>query len=173
MVTFAEKAQVSLPSDREVSVKRAFMAPRALVYEAYTTPQLVKRWLLGPPGWTMPVCEMDVRVGGKFRWRWRSSEDGSEFGFHGEFREVQAPARLRHTEAYDPGDVGGTMGDAGEAIVTVTFAETGGITTMVTLVDYGSKEARDAALSTGMTDGMEMSYQLLDALLAEQRPGPE
>jgi uncharacterized protein YndB with AHSA1/START domain len=168
MVTHLEKAQVALPTDREVSVSRAFNAGRALVYEAYTTPELVRRWLLGPPGWTMPVCEMDVRVGGKFRWVWRSDEDGSEFGFHGEFREVDAPAKLRHTEAYDPGSVGGGMGEAGEAMVTVTFTETGGITTLTTLIDYGSKEARDAAMSTGMTDGMEMSYQKLDGLLADR-----
>jgi len=168
MVMHLEKAQVALPSDREVSVSRAFNAGRALVYEAYTTPELVRRWLLGPPGWTMPVCEMDVRVGGRFRWVWRSDEDGSEFGFHGEFREVDAPAKLRHTEAYDPGSVGGSMGEAGEAMVTVTFTETGGITTLTTLIDYGSKEARDAAMSTGMTDGMEMSYQKLDGLLADR-----
>jgi uncharacterized protein YndB with AHSA1/START domain len=168
MVMHLEKARVSLPSDREVSVSRAFNAGRALVYEAYTTPELVRRWLLGPPGWTMPVCEMDVRVGGKFRWVWRSDEGGSEFGFHGEFREVEEPAKLRHTEAYDPGDIGGSMGEAGEAMVTVTFAETNGITTLTTLIDYGSKKARDAALSTGMTDGMEMSYQKLDALLDER-----
>ena len=168
MVMHLEKAQVALPTDREVSVSRAFNAGRALVYEAYTTPELVRRWLLGPPGWTMPVCEMDVRVGGKFRWVWRSDEGGSEFGFHGEFREVDAPAKLRHTEAYDPGSVGGGMGEAGEAMITVTFAERGGITTLTTLIDYGSKEARDAAMSTGMTDGMEMSYQKLDGLLADR-----
>ena len=80
-----QPAQVSFPSDRVVEVTRSFRAPRALVYEAYTTPELLKRWLLGPPGWTMPVCEMDVRAGGAYRWRWRSDEDGSEFGFHGTF----------------------------------------------------------------------------------------
>jgi uncharacterized protein YndB with AHSA1/START domain len=89
-----EKAQVALPSDREVKVTRTFRARRQLVYEAYTKPELVRRWLLGPPGWTMPVCEMDVRPGGKYRWRWRSDEDGKEFGFHGEFREVSPPEKL-------------------------------------------------------------------------------
>ena len=168
MVMHLEKAQVSLPSDREVAVTRSFNAARDLVWEAYTTPELVKRWLLGPPGWTMPVCEMDVRVGGKFRWMWRSEEDGSQFGFHGRFEEVEEPAKIRHTEAYDPGDIGGSMGEAGEAMVTLTLTEAGGITTLTTLVDYGSKEARDAALSTGMTDGMEMSYQKLEELLAER-----
>jgi uncharacterized protein YndB with AHSA1/START domain len=162
-----DKAQVSQPSDREVKVTRSFKAPRALVYRAYTEPQLVRKWLLGPPGWTMPVCEMDVRVGGRYRWRWRSDKDGKEFGFAGTFREVQPPSKLVHSEAYEPG----TVGDAypgNEALVTVTFEEDGGVTTMTSLIDFGSKEARDAAVKTGMTDGMEQSYQLLDRLLAEK-----
>ena len=162
-----EKAQVTLPSDREVRVTRSFKAPRALVYRAYTEPELVQRWLLGPPGWAMPVCEMEVKVGGRFRWRWRSEEDGKEFGFSGTFREVEPASKIVHTEAYDAG----TVGDAypgPEAIVTVTFLEDGGITTVTTLIDFGSKEARDAAVSTGMTDGMEQSYQMLDRLLSEQ-----
>jgi uncharacterized protein YndB with AHSA1/START domain len=162
-----EKAKVTLPSDREVRVTRSFNAPRALVYRAFTEPALVQRWLLGPPGWSMPVCEMDVRVGGRYRWRWRSDKDASEFGFAGTFREVQPLSKLVHTEAYDPG----TVGDAhpqGEALVSVTFTEDGGVTTVTTLIDFGSKEARDAAVATGMTDGMEQSYQLLDGLLGER-----
>ena len=159
------KAEVSLPSDREVRVTRQFKAPRALVYEAYTKPALVRRWLLGPPGWSMPVCEMDLRVGGKYRWRWRNDEDGKEFGFHGEFREVSPPRKIVHTQYYDPGDVGGEMGDG--AIITLELTEKDGTTTMVSLMDFGSKAARDAAMSTGMTDGMEASYRLLDALLSE------
>ena len=162
-----EKAQVRMPSDREVQVTRSFRAPRALVYRAYTEPQLVQRWLLGPPGWAMPVCEMDVRVGGRYRWRWKSDQDGSEFGFTGTFREVQPPSRLVHTEAYDPGSVGGGF-PGNDAIVTVVFAEDGGLTTVTTLIDFGSKEARDAAVATGMTDGMEQSYQMLDRLLTEK-----
>jgi uncharacterized protein YndB with AHSA1/START domain len=161
-----DKAQVTLPSDREVTVVRSFRAPCALVYRAYTEAELVRRWLLGPPGWSMPICEMDVRVGGRYRWRWRNDEDGSEFGFTGVFREVQPSARLVHTEAYDPGSVGGGY-PGSEAIVTVTLSEEGGVTTMTTLIDFGSKEARDAAVATGMTDGMEQSYQLLDQLLTQ------
>jgi uncharacterized protein YndB with AHSA1/START domain len=114
---------------------------------------------------------MDVRVGGRFRWRWRSQEGGKEFGFHGEFLEVEAPAKIRHTEIYDPGDVGGSMGEAGEAMITVSFEERRGVTTLTTRMDFGSKEARDAAMATGMTDGMEMSYQLLDAVLGERSAG--
>ena len=162
-----DKAQVVMPSDREVKVTRSFRAPRALVYKAFTDPELVRRWLLGPPGWSMPVCEMDVRVGGRYRWRWRNEQDGSEFGVTGTFREVQPASRLVHTEAYDPGSVGGGHPEQ-EAIVTIAFADDAGMTTVTSLIDFGSKEARDAAVSTGMTDGMEMSYQLLDRLLGEQ-----
>lgn len=161
-----DKAQVTLPSDREVKVTRSFRAPRAVVYRAYTEPELVRRWLLGPPGWTMPICEMDVRVGGQYRWRWRSEDEGNEFGFSGTFREVQPPSRIVHTEAYDPGTVGGPY-PGQPALVTVTFTEDAGVTTMTSLIDFGSKEARDAAVATGMTDGMEQSYQLLDRLLED------
>jgi len=160
-----EKTQVTQPSDHEVKTVRSFKAPRELVYKAYTTPELVKRWLLGPPGWTMPICEMDVRVGGKFRWRWRSTDEGKEFGFHGEFKEVNAPAKLVHSEYFDPGDVGGDMGEG--SVVTTEFTEDKGITTLTTLMDFGNKRARDAAVATGMTDGMEQSYQQLDAVLAK------
>jgi|SRR5688500_1233402 len=166
MTMTIEKAQVTLPSDREVKVTRSFKAPRALVYRAYTEPELVRRWLLGPPGWSMPICEMDVRVGGAFRWRWRSEDNASEFGFTGTYRDVQPSSRIVHTEAYDPGTVGGSF-PGEDAIVTVTFAEDGAATTVTTLIDFGSKEARDAAVATGMTDGMEQSYQLLDRLLNE------
>ena len=166
MAMIVDTAQVTMPSDREVKVTRSFRAPRALVYRAYTEPQLLQRWLLGPPGWSMPVCEMDVRVGGRFRWRWRSNEDEQEFGFTGTFREVQPSTKIVHTEAYDPGSVGGGY-PGSDAIVTVTFREDGGMTTVTTLIDFGSKEARDAAVATGMTDGMEQSYQLLDRLLGD------
>jgi uncharacterized protein YndB with AHSA1/START domain len=164
MPTMIDKAQVTLPSDREVEVTRSFRAPRALVYRAYTEPDLVRRWLLGPPGWSMPVCEMDVKVGGRYRWGWRSDENGQEFGFTGTFREVQPPSRLVHTEAYEAGSVGGGY-PGSEAIVTVTFTEDTGVTTVTTSIDFGSKESRDGAIATGMTGGMEQSYQLLDRVL--------
>ena len=166
MVTKMEKAQVTMPSDREVQVTRSFNAPRALVYRTYTEPKLVQRWLLGPPGWTMPVCEMDVRVGGKYRWRWRSNDGKQEFGFHGEYKEVSAPSKLVNSEFYDAGNVGGDMGKG--ALITVEFIENKGVTTMVSTMDFGTKEARDAAVATGMTDGMEQSYQLLDKVLANR-----
>ena len=143
---------------------RAFNAPRAVVFDAWTKPALVQRWMLGPPGWTMPVCEMDARPGGQFNWRWRSEKDGAEFGFTGEFREVVRPSRIVHVERFEPGDVGGEMG---EALVTSELTEKNGVTTMTMTIRYESKDVRDAALKTGMTDGMELSYQNLDKVLAE------
>lgn len=166
MPTTTEKAQVTLPSDREVSVTRSFKAPRSLVYRAYTEPELMQRWLLGPPGWSMPVCEMDVRVGGQYRWRWRSDDGDKEFGFYGTFREVTPSSKLVYTELYDPGTVSDQYPQS-ETLVTVLFAEENGTTMLTTLIEYPSKEARDAAVATGMTDGMEMSFQKLDRLLSE------
>jgi uncharacterized protein YndB with AHSA1/START domain len=158
-------AHASTPSDVEVMVKRSFDASADLVWRAYTEPELVRRWLLGPPGWSMPVCEMDVRVGGKYRWRWRSDEDGKQFGFSGEFLKVVLHSELVHTQIYDSGDLNDSMGQEG-AVVTVAFEETGGVTLATTTIRFASKADRDAAFSTGMTDGMEMSYQLLDEMLA-------
>lgn len=162
-------ADVTLPSDTEVCVRRSFEAPVDLLWRAYTDAELFQRWCLGPPGWTMPVCEMDVRVGGTFRWRWRSDEDGKEFGFHGEYREVECHAKIVNTEVYDPGDMGVSMGDE-PTVVTVTFDEQDGTTTMTTVVRYASQADRDAALASGMTDGMEMTYERLDVLLAPDAP---
>lgn len=154
--------EVTLPNDREVRVVRTFNAPRQLVWDAHTKPDLVQKWMLGPPGWSMPVCEMDVRPGGKYRWRWKSEEDGKQFGFFGTFEEVSAPAKLSHDEYYDPGDVGGAMPAGDPCRVALELSETRGVTTLVCTMRFASKEARDGAVSTGMTDGMEMGYARLD-----------
>lgn len=158
-------AEVSTPSDREVLVQRSFDAPASLVWQAYTDPALMRRWLTAMPGWTMPVCEMTTHVGGKYRWGWRHDENGQEFGFTGEILEVALHSKLVHTQHFDAGNLGESMG--GEpSIITVTFNESNGITNVATSIKYASKADRDAAMSTGMTDGMEMSYQLLDGVLA-------
>ena len=159
--------EVTLPSDREVRVVRSFNAARKLVWDAHTKPDLVQKWMYGPPGWTMTVCEMDVRVGGSYRWRWRNEEDKKEFGFFGEYREVEAPNRMVHAENFDPGTLGGPMSSDAPAIITTEFKETGGVTTLTTNMLFPSKAARDGAVSTGMTDGMEMSYARLDDLVAK------
>jgi len=160
-------AAVTLPSDREVRVVRTFNAPRQLVWDAHTKPELIKRWMLGPSGWSMPVCEMDVRPGGKYKWRWKNDEDGKQFGFHGTFNEVNAPAKLTHDEYYDPGDIGGAMPANDPALVTLVLSESGGVTTLVCTMRFASKEARDGAVSTGMTDGMEMGYARLDDMFKQ------
>ncbi len=157
-------AEVSTPSDQEVLVKRSFDAPADLVWRAYTEPDLMRRWLTAVPGWLMPVCEMTTEVGGKYRWRWRDEENGVEFGFTGEMLEVEPHSKIVHTQIYDPGTVGGSMGDSA-SVITVTFNETDGMTNVATLIKFASKADRDAAVSTGMTDGMEMSYKQLDEVL--------
>lgn len=159
-------AEASLPSDTEVLVQRSFDAPVKLVWRAYMEPDLLRRWCTGPPNWSMPVCDMDMRVGGDYQWRWRNDEDGMEFGFTGEVLEVDPHAKIVHTQVFDPGNMGIAMG--GEpSIITVTFEDTDGITNVSTNIKYASKADRDEALSTGMTEGMEMNYQVLEALLAD------
>lgn len=165
MPTFYETASVDQPTETTVQVRRSFKAPRDLVYRAHVEPKLLQRWCVGMPGWSMPVCEMDVRVGGKYLWRWRRDEGGEGFGFHGEFREVDRPAQLAFTQFFDPGDVGGDMGDG--CLIRNTFEEHDGVTTMTSLMDFYTKEACDAAVATGMTDGMELSYARLDEICAE------
>ena len=158
-------AEVSTPSDQKVLIKRSFDAPVNLVWQAYTDPDLMRRWQTAMPGRSMPVCEMTTDVCGKYRWRWRDDANGVEFGFTGEMLEIAPNAKIVHTQEYDPGTMGGSMGD-GPSIITVTFDEVEGITNVATSIKFASKEDRDAAVSTGMTDGMEMSYKQLDSVLA-------
>lgn len=160
-------AQVISPSDREVRVTRTFNAPRQLVWDAHTKPELVQKWQ-GYPGWDMPVCEMDVHVGGTYRWQWKSQEDGKQFGFFGTFTEVNAPSKIVHEQYFDPGDIGGSMPTGDPCIVSVELSEQGGVTTLVCNLAFASKEARDGAVSTGMTDGMEVSYARLDDMFAKK-----
>src|SRR5207247_8670465 len=97
----AATLQLTTPSDREIAMTRVFDAPRKLVFDAHTKPELVKRWLLGPPGWSMPVCEIDLRVGGRFRYVWRRDNDGTQMGMGGVYREIVAPERIVNTEKFD------------------------------------------------------------------------
>jgi uncharacterized protein YndB with AHSA1/START domain len=152
-------AEVSLPSDTEIKVVREFDAPRSLVYLAFTKPALVQRWLLGPPGWTMPVCEMDLRPGGAYRYRWRSDDGTREFGFHGQYSAVVPERQIDMSQL--PED----LGDAGEMEIVTRFLDAGGRTRVEYLMRTDSKEVRDAVIATGMTDGMEMSFKMLDDVL--------
>jgi len=151
--------KVTTPSDREIAMTRVFDAPRHLVFRALTTPELVQKWLLGPPGWTMPVCEMDLRVGGAYRFLWRGA-DGAEMGTRGVFREIAPPERFVATEQFDK------PWYPGEALVTYLLVEQGGKTTLTLTVLYASREARDGVLKSGMERGVAMSYDRLAELLA-------
>lgn len=153
---------VDMPGEREVVVRRVFDAPRRLVFDAHTKPDLVRRWLTGPPGWTMPVCDIDLRVGGRFRYEWVSTS-GDKLAMGGIYREIAAPARIVSADIFDEDWT------EGETINTLVFTEEGGKTTSTLTIVYASATAREAALKTGMTTGMEMSYANLDALLATSR----
>lgn len=151
---------VTTPSEREVRVVREFRAPRELVWECHTKPELVRRWMLGPPGWTMPVCEIDLRVGGRYRYVWRK-DDGVEMGMGGVFHEIAPPERLVSRELFDEDWTGG------ETLNTLVFTERAGKTTLTLDILYSSQAARDGALQSGMTSGMEQGYAALDQLMAE------
>ena len=155
----ASKLTVATPNDLDIVTSRDFDAPRALVFDAHTRPELVKRWLLGPPGWSMPICEIDLKVGGKLRYVWRSDKDGREFSMTGIHKEVARPERIVHTEYFSDNWTGG------EALVTTAFTERSGKTNVTITMHFASKEARDGALATGMTDGMESSYGMLEDVL--------
>jgi uncharacterized protein YndB with AHSA1/START domain len=149
-------AVITLPSDTEVLITRKFDATAEAVFAAYTTPELVKRWW-GFESSEWVVCDIDLRVGGTWRYVTRE-DDGTEVGFHGEFREIEAPHRLVYTEAYEgiPGP------DENAAVNVLTLDEADGVTTMTCLVEMPSKEARDAMLATGMEAGMQVSYDRLE-----------
>lgn len=149
---------VSTPSEREIRVTRTFDAPPDLIFECHTKPEYLQKWLLGPPGWSMPVCEVDLRAVGHYRYVWRNDEDGKEFGVQGEFREVVAPERIVNVERMD--------GVPGEALCTATFERSGDGTRFTITMQFESKELRDGALESGMTDGMAMSYDRLDDVAA-------
>lgn len=149
--------EVTLPSATEVLVRRVFEAPARLVFEFHTRPELVRRWLLGPDGWSMPVCEIDLRVGGSYRYAWRNDANGFQFETTGEYREIEAPHKVVHTERMEGFD--------GESLCTLTLEESGGRTTLNYLMRFRSPEARDGAVATGMTDGMGMSYGRLEEAL--------
>jgi len=150
--------KLTTPTDREISMTRVFDAPRRLVFDAFTKPELVKRWLLGPPGWTMPVCEIDLRVGGAYRYVWRHA-DGKEMGMGGIYREIVPQERLVCTELFDEAWY------PGEALVTTILAEQGGRTTLTSTMLYVSQETRDAVLKSGMERGVAASYDRLEELL--------
>jgi uncharacterized protein YndB with AHSA1/START domain len=155
------KLQIATPTEREIVMTRVFDAPRTLLFDAHTKPELMKRWLFGPDGWALAVCEVDLRVGGKYRYVWRHVRgEKPEMGMGGVFREVVAPERIVATEKFDEAWY------PGESVNTLVLVERGGQTTLTQTMTYESREARDTALKSGMDQGMAAGYDRLEGILA-------
>jgi len=163
MIKNSGTLQVTTPSDREIVVTRLFDAPRTLVFDCMSKPELVKRWLLGPPGWTMPVCEIDFRVGGAYGSVWRDAK--GEMGAAGVYREIDAPRRFVATERFDP------PWYPGEALITIDFVEQDDGTEVTTTMRYESTAGRDGVLKTPMAVGVTQSYDRLAAILEDNKSG--
>jgi uncharacterized protein YndB with AHSA1/START domain len=149
--------EVTTPSDREIAMTRVFNAPARLVFDAWTKPELIKRWLGVRTGWTMAVCEVDLRVGGKYRFVWRGPD--MTMGMGGLYREVVPPTRLVSSEKFDEAWY------EGEAVDTMVLVEQDGKTTVTTTVRYVSREVRDAVIKSGMASGVAEGYDKLAELL--------
>ena len=166
--------EITTPSDREVTVTRVFDAPARLIWDAHTKPQLIKRWLVGSPGWSMPHCSVDLRVGGRYRYIWQNVETGGQFGSYGEHLEVVPHARIVTSEVMDGLAQGETVsieprwGEGEPAINTLALSEAGGRTTLSLNMRFPSKQARDMAVQSGMSDGIAMGYDLLDELVTDR-----
>ena len=154
---------VTTPSDREIAMTRVFDAPRALVFDAMTKPEYLKRWLLGPDGWALTTCEVDLRPGGAIRYVWQH-RDGRRMGMRGVYREVVRPERTVASERFDD------PWYEGEALATNTLVEAKGKTTLTMLVRYDSQQIRDTVLKSGMERGVEVSCDRLAGLLASGQP---
>jgi uncharacterized protein YndB with AHSA1/START domain len=156
--------QVSTPSDREIAMTRVFDAPASMVFDAWTKPELIKRWLGAFGGWTFRVCEVDLRVGGAYRYVWRGP-DGKDMGMGGVYKEIVRPGRLVCTEKFDD------PWYAGDALNTTVFVERDGMTTATTTILYVSKEVRDGVLKSPMEGGVAKSYDKLAEVLASTLAG--
>jgi len=160
MATTTHSAKVTLPTDTQILITREFDAPKHLVWKAYTTPELVARWWAGSHG-KVTSAEIDLRVGGSWRYVMAANE-GFEVGFHGEFREIEAPDRLVNTEIYEGAP-------EGVGVITTTFTEEGGRTRMSQLCEYGDRKVRDAVIDSGMEGGMQESLDELEKVAGSLR----
>lgn len=161
--------EVTTPSDLEIVMTREFDAPRQLVWDAMTKPELIRRWIYAPEGWTMTVCEGDPKVGGTFRWAWNGPDGKPALAISGVNREVVPPEKVVHTEAMEMGD-GIPLG---ELLATVILKEQGGKTRLRMTLLFSSKEARDGALASGMERGVAAGYDRLDEILAAKEGIPQ
>ena len=158
----SRKLKVTPVGDREIVITRGLDAPRRLVWEALTRPELIRRWLFLPPGWSMTACEEDVRVGGSFRWAWAGPDGKTAMTMRGVYREVVPPERIVRTESFDMG----CPNQAGEQVATMVLTERAEKTTVTITVLFTSKEARDGLLASGMEQGMAAGYDQMEKLLA-------
>jgi uncharacterized protein YndB with AHSA1/START domain len=156
------KLELTTPNDREIVATRTFHASREIVFDAFTKRELIQRWLLGADGWSMPVCDVDLRPGGTFHHVWRNDANGTEFGLGGTYCEIVRPERILHVERFD-----GPM-DSGEALITTTFVEQNGWTAFTMTMSFQSREVRDMAIESGIERGMARSYDRLSDLLARE-----
>lgn len=155
----ASSITITTPSDRELSWSRRFRAPVARVFEAVTQPELVKRWLLGPEGWSMPICEIDLEPGGKYRYVWRRERDGKQMGMGGLFQEIVVPTLVTFSEVFDEAWY------PGHAMGSYRLIDEGATTTFVQTMKYESRDVRDQVLRSGLEQGIEKSHERLDAIL--------
>jgi len=166
--------QVTTPTDTTIVITRTFDAPRRLVWDAMTQPEMVRRWMFCPPGWSWAECAMDVRVDGKFRWAWNGPDGKLALVISGEHREVTPPTKIVHTEQMEVGPGAGACGPEGEigetatVLVALELDEQNGETHMRMTLSCPTKDIRDAMLASGMEHGMEAGYVQLDAMLADQ-----
>lgn len=158
----ANTLSITPSGDRDLVIRRTFDAPATALFDALTQPDSVRRWLLGPPGWTMPVCQIDLCPGGAYRYVWRSEKDGTEMGMGGVYCEVDRPRRLVATEKFDQ------PWYPGEAVGAFEVVELDGNTMLTQTIRYDSHQARDAVLDSGMADGVAASYDRLELLLARR-----
>jgi uncharacterized protein YndB with AHSA1/START domain len=149
---------LTTPTDTEITITRVFNASRDLVFECYTKPELVRRWLGGPEGWTFAICDIDLRVGGTYRYEWHGP-NAAKMSMGGVYREILTPEKIINTQLFDEDWTGG------EAIGTLELSEHHDQTTVTTSVLYVSKEARDIALQSGMEYGLNLGYDKLKELL--------
>ncbi len=167
--------KVTTPTDLTIVMTRTFDAPRRLVWDAMTQPELMRRWMFTPPGWAWAKCEMDVRVGGKYYWAWSGPDGEIALTIWGEHKEVTPHSKIVHTERMEMGPgAPGSRPECGnsptwELLATIELTEKNGRTDLVMTLLFPSKEARDGAAASGMEHGVAAGYDKLDELIATKQ----
>lgn len=159
-------ASVETPNEREIVVTRVFAAPADLIFKCHTVPEYVQAWMLGPDGWHMPVCDIDLKVGGGYHFVWRENAGENQFGARGQYREIKAPEFIVNTERMY-GFPGADDGPDGEALCTLSLVEANGQTTLTSTMRFANAMVRDGALASGMAEGMNQSFDRMERFISE------